>query len=36
MVDVPNAAARLQKNENEVPPVFTWLLYIAANILRTS
>ncbi len=36
MVEVPTAAAYLQENEDEGPPIFFWLLDMAANIRRTS
>ena len=36
MLDVPTAAAYLQENENDGPPIFVWLLDMAANIRRTS
>ncbi len=36
MVEVPTAATFLQKNEDEGPPKFVWLLDMAANICRTS
>ncbi len=36
MVDVPIAAAYLQKNEKDGPPIFFWLLDMTADIRRTS
>ena len=36
MVEVPTAATYLQENEDEGPPIYFWLLGMAANIRRTS